>query len=115
MQLNKDKLHMLLAELKALTRSKHPEHYKAVKKTIGKARNAAIGIPAGKGMFSPINTIMALKKPLVYIRRNSPLWRSVRYLDAIIKESQREPTHCASPASLTLSGYATPQKKVLVE
>ena len=95
MQLNKEKLATLLAELKTLSRSKRPVRYNAFEKTIGKARNAALGIPAGKGMFSSINSVMALKKPLVYIRKNSPLWRSVKYLHAIIKESQREPTHCA--------------------
>ena len=95
MELSTEKAVALLGDLKAILRTKRAVRFKIFEKTMGKARNACIGIPAGRGMFSPINAILANRgKHLVYVRKNSPLWRSIQYLHTMIKEAQKEPTHC---------------------
>ena len=51
----------ILLELKTVLRIKNGVPFKRVEKLVGKLRHAAIGIPAGKALFGPINQLMALK------------------------------------------------------
>ena len=96
MQLEAKKAETLLKDLKAMGRSRRPIPFKEFEKTLGRARHAAEGIPAGKGMFTPINMMLGQREKVakVWIRPGSPLQQAINDLRTLIKEAQKEPTHC---------------------
>ena len=48
----------ILVELKSVLRMKNGIPFKLVEKLVGKLCYAAIGIPAGKALFGPINQLV---------------------------------------------------------
>ena len=59
----------ILLELKTVLRIKNGVPFKRVKKLVRKLRHAAIGIPAGKALFGPINQLMSRKpRTLIWTR-----------------------------------------------
>ena len=56
----------ILTELKTVLRIRNGVPFKRVEKLVGKLKHAAIGIPAGKALFGPINQLMA-RKPMTLI------------------------------------------------
>ena len=93
-QLNEKKTAELLRELKIMQRCRKGIPFEAFRKTAGKARNAALSIPAGKALFTPINTVLSKQPKTVYIRKNSVLQESFSNLRTLLREAGKEPTHC---------------------
>jgi hypothetical protein len=60
-ELSEKKQKTILKELKDVLRIKSGVPFKRMEKLVGKLRHAAIGIPAGKSLFWPINQLMAMK------------------------------------------------------
>ena len=40
--------------------------FNRLEKLVGKLRHAAVGVPTGKGLFGPINRLMAMKPAKVF-------------------------------------------------
>ena len=49
----------ILKELKTIIRMRSGVPFKRIEKLVGKLRHAAIGIPAGKSLFGPVNQLLA--------------------------------------------------------
>ena len=92
-ELAEKKQKAILAELKTVLRIKNGVPFKRVEKLVGKLRHAAIGIPAGKALFGPINQLMG-KKPRTLIWDRCPaVCEALRDWKDLIREAAREPTH----------------------
>jgi hypothetical protein len=68
--------------------------FKDFEKVVGKLRHAAIGIPAGKGMFNDINRIICQRPTHVWIRPGSPVWWALDRWPTLLKTALAEPIHC---------------------
>ena len=53
-----------------------------------------ISIPQGNGLFSPVNKILAIKPDLVFLHRNKQLFRTIRDMKMLLRESTIKPTKC---------------------
>ncbi|KAL7535679.1 hypothetical protein ACHAXR_009955 [Thalassiosira sp. AJA248-18] len=60
-ELAEKKQKAILLELKTILRMKHGVPFNRFEKIVGKLRHAAIGVPAGKGLFGPINMLLGIK------------------------------------------------------
>ena len=68
-KLGEKKQKAILLELKTVLRIKNGVPFKQVEKLVGNLRHVAIGIPAGKALFGPINQLMARKpRTLIWTR-----------------------------------------------
>ena len=65
-ELAENKRVALLKELKCVLRMRSGVPFKIFQKVVGKLRHAAIGIPQGKGLFGPVNRVMALEPAEVH-------------------------------------------------
>ena len=70
------------------------ESAKDFEKVLGKLRHAAIGIPAGKGLFNDINIIIRQRPTHVWILPGSPVRRALDRWRILLKTASSEPTHC---------------------
>ena len=61
---------------------------------IAKLRHAFTAIPAGVGLLSPCNKILALRPPIVYLHTNEVLTSAIEDLRTILRESTLQPTRC---------------------
>ena len=64
-----------------------------MEKLVGKLRHAAIGIPAGKSLFGPINQLMAMKPRTIIWQRCPDVRHAFQDWQQLIMEASREPTH----------------------
>lgn len=83
----------ILLELKTVLRIKSGVPFKRVEKLVGKLRHAAIGIPAGKALFGPINRLIAMHPPTIYWNRAQEAHVALRDWKQLIRAAAKEPTH----------------------
>ena len=67
---------------------------------IAKLRHAFTLIPAGVGLLSPCNKILALRPPIVYLHTNAMLTSAIEDLRTILRESTLQPTRYRRVATL---------------
>eukprot|EP00956_Cyclotella_meneghiniana_P025446 scaffold53123_cov73-Cyclotella_meneghiniana.AAC.1 len=61
---------------------------------IAKIRHGFMCIPAGRGLLSPCNKILAKRPPRVYLHRNKRLSTALRDIRTILREATKRPTKC---------------------
>ena len=83
----------LLKELKQVVRVRSGVPFNRMEKLVGKLRHAAIGVPAGKGLFGPINRLMAMKPAKVLWDRCPETEEALRDWRQLLRECAREPTN----------------------
>ena len=89
-----DKREKIDDTLKSMLKRKSRVLFKDFEKVVGKLRHAAIGIPAGKGLFNDINRIIRKRPTHVWIRPGSPVRRALDRWRILLKTASSEPTHC---------------------
>jgi len=47
--------------------------FKCFKKVVGQLRHAAIGLPVGKGLCTPLNCVITIHRPIVPLSKSSPV------------------------------------------
>ncbi|KAL7523596.1 hypothetical protein ACHAWF_000588 [Thalassiosira exigua] len=83
----------ILKELRTILRMKNGVQFNRVQKILGKMRHAAIGIPGGKGLFGPINRLLAIEPTKVYWDRCPDARRAFDDWRQLIRAAAKEPTH----------------------
>ena len=61
---------------------------------MAKIRHAFTAIPAGRGLLSPCNRLLAKQPPFVFLSLNQPLLTAVRDCRTLLRESSAFPTRC---------------------
>ena len=79
-------------ELHCIIRMSSGVPFKRVEKLIGKIRHAAIGVPTGKNLMTPINRILRHKPAVVYWKQFPHAKQAFRDWRTLLKEAAREPT-----------------------
>ena len=92
-ELTENRQNALLDELKKVVRIKSGVPFKRMEKLVGKLRHAAIGVPAGKGLFGPINWLMAMKPAKVFWDRCPEAAGALLDWRQLLRECVREPTN----------------------
>jgi len=64
------------------------------KSVLQKLRHAFIALPTGRGLLSPLNSLLRMEPPFVYFHRNTTLLQAVRDIRTILRESSKSPTPC---------------------
>jgi hypothetical protein len=101
--------HMQL-ELKSILRLTSIPHNR-LEKIVGKLRHAAIGIPAGRGLFGPVNEALAKPSKWFTLSKSSSLRLALNVWRYLLHVANIEPTHCKEliPGDPGYIGYcATP-------
>ena len=81
-QLPEDKVKKILEVIRKMLRSKVGTPFSEFRKLMGKLQHAAIGVPAGKGLMTPLNHQLAKEPKTVWFRKGTQarqalqLWRS---------------------------------------
>ncbi|KAL7533742.1 hypothetical protein ACHAWF_007944 [Thalassiosira exigua] len=83
----------ILKELRAILRIKNGVQFNRVQKIVGKLRHAAIGIPGGKGLFGPINRLLAIEPSKVFWDRCPDARKAFDDWRQLIRAAAKEPTH----------------------
>jgi hypothetical protein len=98
MQLEGPKRDFLLAILQKWIRAANsgmaPIPFAEFESVTSKLRHAFISIPAGCGLLSPCNTILAKRPPTVALGRNKALLQAIRDCRTILREATTHPTPC---------------------
>ena len=98
MWLEEDKRSSLLLILKGwlrtCSRTNHGIPFKSFESVIAKLRHAFTAIPAGLGLLSPCNSVLALKPPIVFLQRNRHLLTAIQGIRTLLRESIATPTKC---------------------
>ena len=98
LQLEAPKREMLLAILhkwiRSTTRGKAPIPFTEFRSVISKLRHAFISIPAGVGLLSPCNAILAKEPKVVALGRNASLLQAIRDCRTLLREATERPTPC---------------------
>ena len=68
--------------------------YKEFESVTAKIRHAFTAIPAGIGLLSPCNTVLAAKPTRVLLHRNKVLLTAIADIRTLLKESIAAPTRC---------------------
>ena len=96
--LEETKRSSLLLILKGWLRSSATTSYgipfKIFESVVAKLRHAFTAIPAGLGLLSPCNKMLALKPTMIFLQRNPPLRTAITDIRTILKESIAAPTKC---------------------
>ncbi|KAL7525321.1 hypothetical protein ACHAXR_003320 [Thalassiosira sp. AJA248-18] len=92
-ELAEKKQKAILLELKTILRMKSGVPFKKFEKIVGKLRHAAIGVPAGKGLFGPINQFIGKKPKIIYWNRCPEVKQALQDWRQMIQEAAKEPTH----------------------
>ncbi|KAL7555176.1 hypothetical protein ACHAWF_018791 [Thalassiosira exigua] len=92
-ELAEKKRKAILAELRTVLRMQRGVPLKQMQKLVGKLRHAAIGIPAGKYLFGPINRLMAREPRKIFWDRATEARRALQDMGQLIREVAAEPTH----------------------
>jgi hypothetical protein len=68
--------------------------FKQFETVVAKLRHAFTAIPAGVGLLSPCNWILAQKPNIVWLSRNKPLLANIWGCRTLLQESTKDPTQC---------------------
>ena len=68
--------------------------FKLFESVLAKIRHAFTSIPAGLGLLSPCNRILAVKPTTVFLQRSQPLRTAISDIYTLLKESVAAPTKC---------------------
>jgi hypothetical protein len=93
-------------EIKAVLRIRSGVPFNRVEKIVGKLRHAAIGVPAGKYLFGPINRLIGMQPKMVFWDRAPEAERAMRDWRQLIHECAKEPTNTRElvPGELDYTG-----------
>ena len=80
--------------LRTCRRSTQGIPFKIFESVVAKVRHAFTTIPAGLGLMSPCNKILALKPTTVFLQQNHPLRTAISDIRTLLKESVAAPTKC---------------------
>ena len=94
MELPADKVTKITTEIHRVTR-KHTIPRKQFEQLRGKLRHACIGIPAGKGLMSPIDAALRGTHRHIRVRTNTPLRDALLDISTIVTVLGTRPTHCS--------------------
>ena len=83
----------ILKELKTVLRINRNIPFKRAQKLVGKLRHAAVGIPAGKALFVPINQLMAIEPKRIVWDRCLVARQAFQAWHQLIQEAAKEPTY----------------------
>ena len=62
------------------------------RKLMGKLQHASIGVPAGKGLMTPLNHQLAKQQSTVWFRKGTQERQALQLWKELITEAGREPT-----------------------
>jgi hypothetical protein len=68
--------------------------FKQFKTTVAKLRDVFTAIPAGVGLLSPCNCILATKPKVVCLNRNKQVFAALKGCRTLLRESTKDPTRC---------------------
>ena len=68
--------------------------FKQFKITIAKLRHAFTAIPAGVGLLSPCNRVLATKPPIVWLNSQKQVLAAIIGCQTLLWESTKDPTRC---------------------
>ena len=80
--------------LRTSRRSTQGIPFKIFESVVAKIRHAFTTIPAGLGLLSPCNRILALKPTTVFLQRNQTLRTAIADIRTLLNESVASPTKC---------------------
>ena len=80
--------------LRTSRRSTQGIPFKVFESVVAKIRHAFTTIPAGLGLLSPCNRILAVKPSTVFLQRNHALRMAISDIRTLVKESIAAPTKC---------------------
>ena len=96
--LTEEKRAALLLVLKGWIRSSSRTNagipFKEFESVIAKLRHAFTAIPAGVGLLSPCNKILAKKPTTIFLHRNEDLRMAIKDVRVLLRESITTPTRC---------------------
>ncbi|KAL7544284.1 hypothetical protein ACHAWF_007670, partial [Thalassiosira exigua] len=92
-ELSVKKQEAILVELKTVLRIKSGVPFKRVEKLMGKLRHVAIRIPGGKGLFGPINKLLAIKPSRVFWDRYPAARQALNDWRQLLQATAKEPAH----------------------
>jgi hypothetical protein len=104
-----DRIHL---ELKAILRLKRVPR-KRLEKIVGKLRHTSIGIPAGRGLFGPVNTALATPNEWFPLGQKHTLSLALKDWSYLIRVANWELTHCKElvPGDPQYIGYCDAAKR----
>jgi hypothetical protein len=98
MILGESKRELLLTTLdkwiRASKQSKMGIPFQKFESVTSKMRHAFLAIPAGKGLMTPYNKLLALRPPIVYLHKNKALMQVIQDCRDLIREASITPTPC---------------------
>jgi hypothetical protein len=98
MQLEGPKREFLLTILhkwiRAANKGGTPVPFAEFESVISKLRHAFLSIPAGNGMLSPCNAVLAKRPQMVALGRNHALLQAIRDCRTLLREATEKPTQC---------------------
>lgn len=101
--LQEDKRSALLLILKGWLRSSRRSNagipFKVFESVTAKLRHAFTTIPAGLGLLSPCNRILALRPAHVFLHRNKELYGAILDIRTLLRQSVTAPTKCVELVS----------------
>jgi hypothetical protein len=92
-ELPQDKVDKITAEIHQVTRQATIPR-KRFEQLRGKLRHACIGIPAGKGLMSPIDAELRGEKRFIRVKTNQRLRVALQDFSTLLKVLGHRPTHC---------------------
>ena len=87
--------------LRTSSRTKAGIPFKHFESVVAKLRHAFTAIPAGKGLLSPCNKLLALKPHFIFLHRNNDLRIALSDIRTLLQQSVTHPTRCRE----LISGY----------
>ena len=111
-ELPADKQERMQLELKSILRLQRIPR-KRLEKIVGKLRHAAIGIPAGRGLFGAVNEALAKKHDWFPLTKSSSLRLALNDWRYLLRVANVEPTHCKElvPGDPGFIGYCDAAKR----
>ena len=91
-ELQEDRVRDLRKGLKDMLRSRTAIPLNTFQKVAGKLQHASMGVPGGKGLFTPINKQLGKEAKWINLTRNSPLRTALTDWRALLLEANKEPT-----------------------
>ena len=92
-ELAESKQEKIMAELKAIVRINDGVPLKRFQKLVGKLRHAAIGVPAGKALFGPLNRLVAEEPKQIFWARPPEAKAALKDWRRLLQQVIAEPTH----------------------
>ena len=91
-QLPEDKVEKILEVIRKMLRSKVGTPFSEFRKLMGKLQHAAIGVPAGKGLMTPLNHQLAKEPKTVWLRKGSQARQALQLWKELITDAGSNPT-----------------------